>query len=60
MKRSNLTILTALTISPLALPTYIHTAKIKAYFFQGKSAALKLSCKKKSSTDIYFFVALQY
>ncbi|MBT3569652.1 MAG: hypothetical protein HN494_12455, partial [Opitutae bacterium] len=41
-KRSNLTILTALTISPLALPTYIHTAKAKAYFFQGKSTALKV------------------
>jgi len=50
MKRSNLTILTALTISPLALPTYlptyIHTAKAKAYFFQGKSTALKVFCKK--------------
>mgnify|MGYP004183811487 CR=1 FL=1 len=40
--------------------SYLCAAKIKAYFFQGKSAALKLSCKKKSSTDIYFFVALQY
>jgi hypothetical protein len=46
MKRSNLTLLTALTISPLVLPTYIPTAKAKAYFFQGKSTALKVFCKK--------------
>ena len=31
MKQSNLILLTALTISPLA-PSYIHTAKTKAYF----------------------------
>jgi hypothetical protein len=46
MKRSNLILLTGLTISHLG-PTYV-PPKAKAYFFQGKSAALKVSCKKKS------------
>lgn len=46
MKRSNLTLLTALTINPLVIPNYLPTAKAKVYFFQGKSAVLKVFCKK--------------
>jgi hypothetical protein len=40
--------------------TYSCASSPNTHFSLGKSAALKLYCKKKSSTDIYFFVALQY
>jgi hypothetical protein len=32
--------------SPSGRWTYLLTAETKAYFFQGKSAALKIFCKK--------------
>jgi hypothetical protein len=32
--------------SPSARWTYLRTAEPKTYFFQGKSVALKISCKK--------------